>query len=156
VDVSGGVDDHGSTTMPGLRGSSKSESTSTAVGSATLSFTAVVSLTVIFRAFDGTEPFRLRLQDPRPELELPQHRKRPSLIVVVQTNQLDDRRVVRLGRRRHPLHQILPLPHLDDIAQGRREPLECLARPCFVEPDAELTTELEEPRLGQRPKPIEG
>ena len=52
----------------------------------------------------------------------PQHRERLALSVVVETGQVDERRLVRRGRRRHVLDEISALPHQRDPAgfEGER------------------------------------
>jgi hypothetical protein len=74
-----------------------------------------------------TEAMRLGLQDAGTELELPEDLERPALVVVVETDQPDARRVAR--DLDHVLDQVLPVPDLHDradlghLGRGRPWPL---------------------------------
>ena len=59
---------------------------------------------------------KLWLEDARPELDLPEHLQPAALIVVVETGEDDAAGLVRSARRDDVLDEILPVPHLHDVA----------------------------------------
>ena len=74
------------------------------------------------------EAVRLRLVHLRAELELPEHLEGAPLVVVVEADELDERRVP-LGRRRNDvLDEPLAVAHLDDVAAVRRVARDCVRR----------------------------
>jgi hypothetical protein len=64
----------------------------------------------------GVGPVQLGLQDARAELDLPEHLQPPALVVVVEPGEDDTAGLVRLPGREDLLHQVLPVPDVDDVA----------------------------------------
>src|SRR5437868_5824411 len=64
---------------------------------------------------DGPQTVRLGLMDLRSELELPENLKGPALVVVVQADELDQRRVPFRWRRHNVLDEPLTMSDLDDV-----------------------------------------
>ncbi len=65
------------------------------------------------------EPVCLRLMHFRPELELPENLKGPALVVVVEANELHQRRVSLGGGRHDVFHEPLTMADLHDVAWPR-------------------------------------
>ena len=62
------------------------------------------------------EAVSLRLVHLGAKLQLPKDLERPPLVVVIEADELDQRRVALLGRRHHVLHEPLPVTNLHDVA----------------------------------------
>jgi hypothetical protein len=69
---------------------------------------------------DLAEQLRARIEHTRPELELPEDVGAAALVVVVEPDQRDPRRVRPHRRRVYGIDQVLPVPHYHDIATARQ------------------------------------
>jgi hypothetical protein len=69
---------------------------------------------------DLAEPVRLRLQDARAELELPQNLQDPPLVIVVEADQAHLGGLVDQRHRVDALDQILAMSDLDDVTGFRQ------------------------------------